>query len=514
MKVNRLVIRTEEELNSTRDRMFHEAKDGKSFFGLVELMKNKQAIITAIHNIKSNKGSYTPGIDNKDIDHILQLDEEYLISLVLHSVDNYEPTPVRRVYIPKTNGKERPLGIPTMIDRIIQELARLILEPIAEAKFYHHSYGFRPYRSAEHALARVRDLICKSKTYFAIEGDIQAFFDNVNHNKLIETLWTMGVKDKRYLAIIKKMLEAGYMEKGNLFSTDVGTPQGGIISPLLANIYLNHFDWMIANEYEYHSHTNRYTRRDSAYDRLMKRGHQPTFLVRYADDWIILTKTEENAKRILEKIDKYFSHRLKIRLSPEKTLITDLRVRPAKFLGYCLKADKPRKSDKITGILYPDMKKLGNKIRDISRDVKRLRYLHDMEWAAVNIEKINAKIVGLANYFNKGISKRALQKIDNRLFWKMAVSMKWLYGCEKINQVFIKAYDSIDSFNNRKFRHSGYLTKSFFVEFDGLRIGLTLASITPVAYSRNFNRKWTPYTIVGRNLWRQVSCLQVFPFRY
>lgn len=492
---------TEEDVIQVQDRMYAESKEGKPFYGLLEFMMNKQVIISAIHKIKSNRGSFTKGIDDRTIDDFLQMGEEELISLIRSTLDNYSPSSVRRVYIPKSNGKLRPLGIPSMLDRIIQELARLALEPIAEAKFYDHSYGFRPYRSAEHALARIRDLVWKSKTYFAIEGDIKSFFDNVNHCRVIEVLWAMGVRDKRYLAIVKKMLKAGYMENGMTNNTDLGTPQGGIISPLLANIYLNSFDWMIAKEYQYHSHTERYTRRDSAYDRLIKRGHVPTFLVRYADDWVILTRTKENAERILRKIDKYFTHKLKIELSKEKTFITDLREKPIHFLGYCLRAGKPRTQDKITGLLYPDMKRLGEGVKKIKREVTRLRYSPDIDWAAINLERINSQIVGIANYYNKGISKKALKKIDNRLFWNAANSFKWIYGYDKLSDVFSeKHYGPINSFSNRHGRHEGYQQKSFYILHGDLRIGLTKAAITPVEYSRNFSPSMTPYTKEGRKL--------------
>ncbi|WP_226280826.1 group II intron reverse transcriptase/maturase [Cytobacillus oceanisediminis] len=501
MKVNRLTITNEKELILTRDKMYLASKEGKHFFGLTELMKNKQVILTAIHNIKSNKGSETAGVDGDTIDHFLQMEESELLNMIHSSVENYNPTPVRRVYIPKSNGKQRPLGIPTMLDRIIQELARMVLEPIAEAKFYDHSYGFRPYRSAEHALARVRDLVWKSKTYFAIEGDIKSFFDNVNHNRLVEVLWSIGLRDKRFLAIIKKMLKAGYMEKGLEFDTEVGTPQGGIISPLLANIYLNSFDWMIAKEYQFHPHTKRYTRRDSGYSRLIKRGHTPTFLVRYADDWVIMTRTKENAERLLTKVDKYFTNKLKIELSEEKTVITDLRERPIRFLGYCIRAGKPRNEDKITGLLYPDMKKVGESVMKVKKELTRLRYSPNMDWAVINLERINSQIVGIANYYNKGISKRTLNKIDNRLIWTAANSLKWLYGYKTITPVFAeKHYESMGTFSNRRNRHEGYTYKSFFIDYGELRVGLTKAVITPVQYSRNFNPKMTPYTEEGRKL--------------
>lgn len=270
MKVNRRVIKTEGNLKQLLDEMYQEAKKGGSFYGLTEMLFNEEVITTAIHNIKSNHGSKTAGMDGKGIDEYLQMDKEDLINLIQSQVNDYNPKPVKRVYIPKNNIKSsnkadmRPLGIPNMIDRIIQELVRMFIEPIAEAHFYNHSYGFRPYRSAEHALARMRDVTRRSKTFWVVEGDIKGYFDNINHNKLIEILWNIGVKDKRLLAIIKKMLKAGYVEDGIFHKTTKGTPQGGIISPLLANIYLNGFDWIIAKEYEFHPYTDRYKERRAA----------------------------------------------------------------------------------------------------------------------------------------------------------------------------------------------------------------------------------------------------------
>jgi RNA-directed DNA polymerase len=193
---------------------------------------------------------------------------------------------------------------------------------------------------------------------------------------------------------------------------------------------------MIAKEYQYHSHTERYTRRDSAYDRLIKRGHVPTFLVRYADDWVILTRTRENAERLLKKVDKYFTAKLKIELSKEKTSITDIRDKPINFLGYCLRAGKPRNQDKTTGLLYPNMKKVGESVRKVKKEITRLRYSPNLDWTSINLERINSQIVGIANYYNKGISKKALYKIDNRLFWGAVNSFKWINGYDKISQVF------------------------------------------------------------------------------
>lgn len=509
MKVNRRVIRNEAELKQLLDEMYQSAKAGTSFYGLTEMLTNEELIITAMHNIKSNHGSKTAGLDGKTIDDYLQMDTNALVALLKSEIDNYNPRPVKRVYIPKNNIKSanikdmRPLGIPNMIDRIIQELVRMLLEPIAEAQFYNHSYGFRPYRSAEHALARMRDVARRSKTYWVVEGDIKGYFDNINHNKLIEIMWNMGIKDKRMLAIVKKMLKAGYVENGVYHKTDKGTPQGGIISPLLANIYLTNFDWLIAREYEYHPYTKRYKERRAAYQQMKLEGHEPTYLVRYADDWVILTTSEENAKRLLKKINKYLKNCLKLDLSLEKTLITDMRIRPVTFLSYDLKFGTTKEGKKAP-MLYPNMKAVNKAVKEAFAIVKKARYSPDDSWFAINIERANEVLVGLSNYFNKGISKKVLSKIDHRMFWTLFKAFESYYRYDKKTTLMKNHYVSMNMLGNRIPRHMKYTGKTFAIKVDGIWIGLTHCNITPVKYSRNFNREMTPYTENGRRLYAKL----------
>ncbi len=219
-------IESETDLRNSLDNLYEKSKEGKSFNGLLEMIMNEHTIITAVHDIKSNKGSKTPGIDGKIIDDYLQMSREELLELVKKHLTSYKPKPVKRKFIPKGNDstKVRPLGIPTMLDRIIQQCVKIVLEPILEAKFYPHSYGFRPYRSTHHAISRICHLMNMGRFKYVIEGDIKGYFDNIDHSILINKLKKAGIIDSRVLAIIRKMLGAGVMEDMNFQSTDAGSP--------------------------------------------------------------------------------------------------------------------------------------------------------------------------------------------------------------------------------------------------------------------------------------------------
>ena len=229
------------------DKLYSQSQKGMKFTKLVEIIKLKENILLAYRNIKKNHGSVTAGTDGLNIDYIKNMGIDNYVSYIQGKIDNYFPKSVRRVEIPKPNGKTRPLGIPCIDDRIIQQCIKQVLEPICEAKFHNHNYGFRPNRATHHAIARSMSLMNRSKLHYVVDIDIKGFFDNVNHSKLKKQMWNMGIQDKNLLCIIGKILKS---EIEGIGVPTKGTPQGGIISPLLSNIVLNELDWWISDQWE------------------------------------------------------------------------------------------------------------------------------------------------------------------------------------------------------------------------------------------------------------------------
>lgn len=497
-------IASERQLKERLDLIYARSKEGRSFHGLYELAFNPVTIVTAIHNIKSNKGSGTPGVDKNNINYYLQMPYQELIELVQSTAQNYQPKPVRRIYIPKKNGKMRPLGIPTMLDRIIQECIRIVIEPICEAKFYPHSYGFRPYRATKHAIADIINYINAAKNNipkYVIEGDIKGCFDNINHHLLLNKCYRIGIHDKRILMLIKQMLKAGYIESDLKHLTEIGTPQGGIISPILANIYLNNFDWTIGRMYQEPRQQCQDIKSDRL--RLKRQGTIPKYLVRYADDWIIMTATEKEANRLLKYLRKYFKYKLKLELSEEKTVITDMTQRYVKFLGFLIQADHKRPTPdnphptKLVGKSRPDFKKVKEQVRAINKEIRKLKDFPKELDRAIQIEKINSMITGVAEYWKTGICGNTFQYIDDKIDRCTFRTFQKLYP-----KTYMEHVVELDKLSNRPQRHQGYKSKTFAVKVNEQYIGITKAFITHSQWIKYpFNQKMTPYTEEGRNLY-------------
>lgn len=221
------------DMQTTFDILYQKSMVGEKFEHLMELILSRDNILLAYRNIKANKGSYTAGTDNQNITVIGRMTPDMVVKkvkfIVTESQHGYRPKPVRRKDIPKPNGKTRPLGIPCIWDRLVQQCVKQILEPICEAKFYNNSYGFRPNRSVEHAISKTYTMLQRMNLHYVIEFDIKGFFDNVNHSKLIKQMWAMGIQDKQLLFVIRRILSAPIrMQDGSTIIPDKGTPQGNL----------------------------------------------------------------------------------------------------------------------------------------------------------------------------------------------------------------------------------------------------------------------------------------------
>jgi group II intron reverse transcriptase/maturase len=334
------------------DRLYADSRDGKVFTDLVPLIGSDENIRLAYRSIKSNEGSRTPGVDGMTINDLRDMPLGEFFTAVRERLQWYRPKPVRRVEIPKPNGRTRPLGIPVMWDRIVQQCVLQILEPICEAKFHEHSYGFRPNRAAEHALARAIALVQLHHKHYVVDIDIEGFFDNVNHSKLIKQMWAMGIRDKKLISIVKAMLKAPVtMPDGTTVAPDKGTPQGGVLSPLLSNIVLNELDWWISSQWETSTVCSKHDwvspqggiNRGNAYRAMRKTNLKEMFMVRYADDFKIFCATHADAVRAFAATEKWLADRLRLSISKEKSKVVNLKKGYSEFLGFKFKARARRK---------------------------------------------------------------------------------------------------------------------------------------------------------------------------
>ncbi len=351
------------------------------------LIKSYYAKLLAVKKVISNKGSKTPGVDGE----IWNSDKKRYQGAINLKNKGYKAKPLRRTYLKKPNGKLRPLGIPTMHDRAMQSLHALALDPIAESVLSKTVFGFRKYRSCNDAQKYIHTCLSKDISgQWILEGDIKGCFDNISHQWLMENV----PMNKR---ILKQFLKAGFVYKKDLYPTKEGTPQGGIISPILANLTLNGMAEMIARKYSTNTVGNisRYAN-----------NHRIHVIV-YADDFIVTANNEEILHQVKQDIEEFLLVR-GLELSESKTLITHIN-KGFDFLGWTVRKYKTKL------IITPSKKSVKSVCKKISETVRK----NLMQKQEVLIKGLNAIIRGWCNYHRSSCAKKAFQTIDRHVFYSL-----------------------------------------------------------------------------------------------
>lgn len=489
----------------------HSQSSDYKYERLYRYLFSEEMFAVAYQRIYAKQGNMTPGTDGKTIDEMsLERIERLIVSL---KDESYQPHPARRVYIPKKNGKKRPLGIPSFEDKLVQEVVRLLLEAIYEGHFEGTSHGFRPHRSCHTALGMIQKSFAGAKWF--IEGDIKGFFDNIDHNVLISIL-RERISDEHFLRLIRKFLNAGYVEDWKYNKTYSGTPQGGIVSPILANIYLDKFDkyikeyaakfrkgdrrsinpdyWRLNNKknrlkQKLQKTSDEQMRKSYLYEiaqlskQMLSIPHKDAMdadfrrlqYVRYADDFLIsVIGSKSECETIKADITQFMREQLKLELSDEKTLITHAQDK-AKFLGYEIFI---RKSDAVKrnkdGVLKRDFngavvltlnsaviqKKLTEynalEVRNIDgKDIwwsKPRRYMTPMKPEDI-LAQYNAEIRGLYNYYSlaTNVSKECASfAFIMKMSMFKTLGWKLNTSARKVRQKYQKDKDFVIPYNDAK----------------------------------------------------------------
>ena len=465
-------------LTDKLDQLYANSKNGDNAKRIYSDIVSEPNLLMAIHNIKTNDGANTPGYDGRTITWYLNQPTDQILRQLKNRLENYKPGAVIRVYIDKNDGDKRPLGIPTIEDRILQQAIKQILEPWCEARFHPHSYGFRPLRSAHHALSRVVTLVNIAKMYYTVDIDLKGFFDNVSHHKLNKALWNIGIRDKKVLSIINKMLKSEIVGEGVM---DKGVPQGGVLSPLLSNIILNQLDWWVSTQWE------DLPVKDKRYVHRKRTNLKSGYIVRYADDFKIMCRSYEHAIRWYHAVSKWLHEYLDLPINDEKSSVTNLKRKATEFLGFSIKAVKKVTSRygyvAETHITDKNKKRIQEELR---MSIKRIQFNSFTNKTSV---QYNIKVMGIKRYFQYATHVYLdLDEIAQSTFRTMKVRLR--------DRRELVAFKTLD--HGYKKHHPGIRanTKVSIVAGTPLHIIQAVHHKNPM----NFTQSKTLYTKQGRKL--------------